>query len=49
LKILIARITAKPIYELKTGFSLHAYLCAEHVQSRRNNGWTSRSRHRGLR
>src|SRR5689334_15075371 len=31
-----ARITAEPIYELKTGFSHHAYLCAEHVQSLRN-------------
>jgi hypothetical protein len=33
--ILTARITAEPIYELKTGFSLHAYLCAEHVQALR--------------
>lgn len=32
-QILTARITAEPIYELKTGFSLHAYLCAEHVQA----------------
>jgi len=31
--ILTARITAEPIYELKTAFSLHAYLCAEHVTS----------------
>src|SRR5437773_3649339 len=31
-QILTARITAEPIYELKTGFSHHAYLCAEHVQ-----------------
>jgi hypothetical protein len=30
-----ARITAEPIYELKTGFAHHAYLCAEHVQSLR--------------
>src|ERR1041385_1534013 len=30
-EILIARITAEPIYELKMGLSLHAYLCAEHV------------------
>src|SRR6516164_6490960 len=35
-EILTARITAEPIYELKTGFSLHAYLCAEHVQALRN-------------
>jgi hypothetical protein len=32
---LTARITAEPIYELKTGFSHHAYLCAEHVQALR--------------
>src|SRR3954465_5435528 len=31
-EIFTARITAEPIYELKTGFSHHAYLCAEHVQ-----------------
>src|SRR5438477_892426 len=30
-EILTARITAEPIYELKPGFSLHAYLCSEHV------------------
>jgi hypothetical protein len=35
-EILTARITAEPIYELKTGFSHHAYLCAEHVQAIRN-------------
>ena len=35
-EILTARITAEPIYELKTGFSLHSYLCAEHVQAIRN-------------
>jgi hypothetical protein len=29
--ILTARITAEPIYELKTGFSHHSYLCSEHV------------------
>src|SRR5687768_8220222 len=33
--ILTARITAEPIYELKTAFSHHAYLCAEHVQALR--------------
>lgn len=32
-EIFTARITAEPIYELKTGFSLHSYLCAEHVQA----------------
>src|SRR3954462_13458347 len=32
-EILTARITAEPIYELKTAFSLHSYLCAEHVQA----------------
>jgi hypothetical protein len=34
-QILTARITAEPIYELKTGFSHHSYLCAEHVQTLR--------------
>jgi hypothetical protein len=29
--ILVARITAEPVYELKSAFSLHAYLCSEHV------------------
>src|SRR3954453_7449468 len=35
-EILTARITAEPIYELKTGFAHHAYLCAEHVQAIRS-------------
>lgn len=35
-EILTARITAEPVYELKTGFSHHAYLCAEHVTALRN-------------
>lgn len=35
-EILTARITAEPIYELKTGFSHHSYLCAEHVQALRD-------------
>src|SRR5438105_13662995 len=30
-EILTARITAEPVYELKSAFALHAYLCAEHV------------------
>lgn len=34
-EVLNARITAEPIYELKTGFSHHAYLCAEHVEALR--------------
>ena len=34
-EILTARITSEPIYELKTAFSLHAYLCAEHVSAYR--------------
>uniref|UniRef100_A0A7C4LII7 DUF455 family protein n=1 Tax=Schlesneria paludicola TaxID=360056 RepID=A0A7C4LII7_9PLAN len=34
-QILTARITAEPVYELKTGFSYHAYLCAEHVTAHR--------------
>src|SRR5438552_4024130 len=35
-EILTAHITAEPIYELKTAFSHHAYLCAEHAQALRN-------------
>jgi len=34
-QVLTARITAEPVYELKTGFSHHAYLCAEHVEALR--------------
>jgi hypothetical protein len=34
-EILTARLTAEPIYELKTGFAHHAYLCAEHVTALR--------------
>jgi hypothetical protein len=34
-EIFTARITAEPIYELKTAFSLHAYLCAEHTAALR--------------
>jgi hypothetical protein len=34
-EILTARITAEPIYELKTAFSLHAYLCSEHATALR--------------
>src|SRR3954452_6936179 len=34
-EIFTARITAEPIYELKTAFSHHAYLCAEHVMALR--------------
>src|SRR3954462_2347781 len=34
-EILTARITAEPIYELKTGFAHHASLCAEHVDALR--------------
>ena len=30
-----ARITAEPLYELKSAFSHHAYLCAEHVTALR--------------
>ena len=33
--IFTARLTAEPIYELKTGFAHHAYLCAEHVATLR--------------
>src|SRR3954453_17551416 len=34
-EIFTARITAEPIYELKTAFAHHAYLCAEHVTALR--------------
>src|SRR6266576_1784212 len=34
-EIFVARITAEPIYELKTAFSHHSYLCAEHVTAMR--------------
>jgi hypothetical protein len=34
-QILTARITAEPIYELKSAFSLHAHLCAEQVSALR--------------
>src|SRR6218665_2026993 len=34
-EILIARLTAEPIYELKMAFSLHAHYCAEHVAALR--------------
>lgn len=30
-EIFTARITAEPVFELKSAFSLHAYLCAEHA------------------
>ncbi len=33
--ILTARITSVPIYELKTAFAHHAYLCAEHAAALR--------------
>lgn len=35
-EIFTTRITSEPIYELKTGFSHHAYLCAEHITAIRN-------------
>ena len=34
-EVLTARITAEPIYELKTAFAHHAYLCAEHATALR--------------
>src|SRR6186713_2311721 len=34
-EIFVARLTAEPIYELKTLFAHHAYLCAEHVTALR--------------
>ena len=30
-EILVGRLTAEPVYELKMGFSLHAHYCAEHA------------------
>ena len=33
--LLTAHITAEPVYELKTAYSHHAYLCAEHVAALR--------------
>ena len=33
--IFTARLTAEPLYELKTAFSHHAYLCSEHVTAYR--------------
>ena len=32
-EIFTARITAEPVYELKTAFSLHSFLCAEHASA----------------
>jgi hypothetical protein len=34
-QILLARLTAEPVYELKMAFSLHAHLCGEHVTTLR--------------
>src|SRR5919201_5466597 len=34
-QIFVAHITAEPIYELKSAFSLHAHLCAEHTTALR--------------
>ncbi len=34
-QIFTARITSEPVYELKSGFSLHAHYCAEHVSALR--------------
>lgn len=34
-EIFTARITSEPIYELKSAFSHHSYLCAEHVEALR--------------
>src|SRR5436190_12205195 len=34
-QVFTARITAEPIYELKSGFSYHAHLCAEHATALR--------------
>src|SRR5580765_3630405 len=34
-EIFVARLTSEPVYELKTAFAHHAYLCAEHVDALR--------------
>ncbi len=34
-QILVSRLTSEPIYELKTAFAHHAYLCAEHATALR--------------
>ena len=34
-EIFINHLTSEPIYELKMGFSLHAYICSEHVAALR--------------
>ncbi len=34
-EIFVARITAEPVYELKSAFSHHGYLCAEHATALR--------------
>jgi hypothetical protein len=34
-QVLIARLTAEPIYELKMAFSLHAHYCADHTTALR--------------
>ena len=34
-QVLTSRITSEPIYELKTAFAHHAYLCGEHVAALR--------------
>src|SRR5947209_4661530 len=47
-EILTARITAEPVHELKTGFSLHAYLCSEHVQAIRTRSGEMREPPLGL-
>ncbi len=33
--IFLSRLTSEPIYELKSAFSLHAYLCSEHTMALR--------------
>ena len=32
-QIFTSHITAEPVYELKTAFSLHAHYCSEHAQA----------------
>src|ERR1700690_1976016 len=47
-EILIERLTAEPVSELKMGFSLHAHYCAEHAGPGRTRGGEMREPPLGL-
>src|SRR3954453_14813273 len=47
-EIFVARLTAEPLYELKTAFAHHAYLCAEHVAALRERAGEMREPPLGL-